>query len=87
MEELQTKAKFPKLLKPHFQLTNDGGLELHSFLTLDLKSEEGASEDYYLIENDIVLGQPNFLGSVHWALGQSIWFWIGSHARYDRLIS
>lgn len=68
----QNLYKDPKIFKPHFKLASDGTLDLQSFLALDLKPKANTHGNYYPIENDLVVAKPNFFGSIHWALGQSI---------------
>lgn len=65
-------SDYPKLLRQFFKLSGDAKLELQSFLRLDLKPTKNFAGDCYPIEDDLVLGEPNFAGSMHWTLGQSI---------------
>jgi len=63
-----------KLLSHHWRLDDNGFPKLENFVTISLTptKKRAHTERFFEIQDDLVIAQPNFFGTTHWVLGQSI---------------
>ncbi len=61
-----------EILKLFFGQRADKIWQIQSVKSVPIKPLAGADSDFYTIENDIFVGDPPFLGTLHSILGQSI---------------
>ena len=61
-----------ELLKLHFGKNKDGRWGIEALKSIPLRPRAGDGEGFFPIEEDVVVGQPAFLGTIKFVLGQSI---------------
>ena len=59
-------------MKTFFRTRKNGSWEIANGTSLSLKPEEGEASDFYRIADDLVMVQPDIIGTVKSVLGQSI---------------
>jgi Trypsin-like peptidase domain len=61
------------ILKTHFHKRNDGKWAIDALKSIPLKPRDGsADDDFFSIEDDLVVDRPSLLGTIRSVLGQSI---------------
>ena len=61
-----------ELLKAYFAKNRDGVWAIRSLISIPLKPRRSDGGSFFTIEDDLVVAQPAFLGTIKFALGQSI---------------
>lgn len=61
-----------EIFKLFFGRRGDGVWEIQAMASVPLKPKSAVDPDFYAIENDMFVAQPNVIGTIHSVLAQSI---------------
>lgn len=62
----------PEILKLYMGRKKDGKWGIQSMIGIPLEPSEGRTDGFYSLADDLVMAQPNFLGTRRFVIGQSI---------------
>ncbi|OLP75219.1 hypothetical protein AK812_SmicGene45022 [Symbiodinium microadriaticum] len=61
-----------EIFKPFFGRRGDGVWEIQAMASVPLKPKNAEDSDFYAVENDMFVAQPNIIGTIHSVLAKSI---------------
>jgi hypothetical protein len=68
----QSSQRALSLLKLHFNKNENGVWAIQGMKGIPLRPRGGEEDSFFELQNDLVVGHPAFLGTIHSVLGQSI---------------